>query len=186
MKTLSVSLPPIPKITVRLFGTEEHYVLHADSPCPKGFDVDWTDSKDDAVWRALNKKRNDIVREALLTRNPVQYVSTGNSLKPLICSNDTCFVWPIDENITIRAGDIVFCHVQPGWRYYTHMVWNIYDYTDNDGVNRTCYIIGNNKQGDQARSNGWCHRAHIYGIVVKTMEKHGGATKVIKGSVNIG
>ena len=179
-------MPPDPKNAVRLFGSENHYVLHADSPCPPGFDKDWTDSKDDAVCRALSKERYDIMRRALLSGNPIQYVSTGNSLKPLINSKDTCFVWPIDNTMTIRAGDIVFCHVQPGWRYYTHMVWKIYDYDDNNGDVRRCYTIGNNKQGDQARSNGWCNRSHIYGIVVKTMERHGGATKVIKESVNIG
>ena len=29
-------------------------------------------------------------------------------------------------------------------------------------------MIGNNKEGPKKRFNGWCHREHIYGILVRT------------------
>ena len=97
--------------------------LHADSPCPEEYNTDWTDDDDINVWRGLTYKRDLIIHEALMKRQPVQYISGGTSLRPIIEPMDTCFVYPIDDaKWEIRAGDIVFSMVQPKMLYYTHMV----------------------------------------------------------------
>ena len=69
-----------------------------------------------------------------------------------------------DNGLTIGPGDIVFCHVQPGWRYYCHKVWR--KDADSDGFEY--FVIGNNKEGKAAKCNGWCYRYQIYGLLVAT------------------
>ena len=64
---------------------------------------------------------------------------------------------------------MVFCHVHPNKRYYCHLVWQVYTYTDKrTGVAKECYVIGNNLEGTRKRCNGWCYREDIYGILTKT------------------
>ena len=100
----------------------------------------------------------------------VQFKSSGRSLEPLVFSGDTCFFHPIAPgcNSQIKAGDIVFCHVQPGNNYYCHLVWSTHQWHTENGVEKMCYVIGNNKTGEKSKCNGWCFREHIYGILTKT------------------
>ena len=100
---------------------------------------------------------------------PVQFISSGRSLEPLVWSGDNIVLYPIIPTVTkIQAGDIVFCAVQPNDRYYVHLVWNIRTVQEENGVERLCYTIGNNRTGDKKRNNGWCYQEHIYGILVRT------------------
>ena len=85
-------------------------------------------------------------------------------------SGETVHIVPRCPGVTpeIAPGDIVFCHVQPNFRYYVHLVWHTYYAETCHGVQKMVYVIGNNKDGDQKRCNGWCYREHIYGILVRT------------------
>ena len=62
------------------------------------------------------------------------------------------------EASEIDVGDIVFCRVQPKQHFYAHIVHNI----DRQYVQRPKYSIGN----IQGHINGWCHREHIFGILI--------------------
>ena len=137
---------------------------------PHDYDYDWTDNPDEDIWQFLTSKRYDIMREVLLDGNPVQTKSGGKSLQPLVFSGDTCFFNPILPgcNSNIGAGDLVFCRVQPNDRYYCHLVWNTFKLQTPSGVEKQCYIIGNNNEGSKAKSNGWCYREHIYGLLTRT------------------
>ena len=109
--------------------------------------------------------------QELLRGISIQFNSSGRSLEPLVFSGDTCFLDPIHSGCNsheIQAGDIVFCHVQPNWRYYTHLVWRVTDYETEHGIKKRVYIIGNNYSGSKKKYNGWCHREHLYGILVST------------------
>ena len=109
------------------------------------------------------------MKECLLRGDPIQYKSNGKSLEPLVYSGDVCFIWPITAGITkIKPGDIVFCQVQPRNNYYVHLVWDVQTYRTENGTDKACYTIGNNKRGDGRRYNGYCYREHIYGIVRMT------------------
>ena len=89
-------------------------------------------------------------------------------MDPLVYEHDNCFLCPIRANDrTIKVGDIVSCEVQPDGRYFCHLVWSREEYTLWNGVKKTAYIIGNNKPGDKAKSNGWCFREDLYGVVYK-------------------
>ena len=114
-------------------------------------------------------KRYDRCKELLMHGIPVQFMSSGRSLEPLVCSGENIVLYPIITGITnIRAGDIVFCSVQPSDRYYVHLVWDVREAMEENGVERLCYTIGNNRAGDRKRVNGWCFKEHIYGILVRT------------------
>ena len=111
------------------------------------------------------------MREALLEGSPVQFMSSGRSLDPLVFSGDTWVFNPTLPgcNSSIKAGDIVFCHVQPNSRYYCHLLWRVYSHETDNGIQKTCFIIGNSKEGTKKKGyNGWCYREHVYGILVKT------------------
>ena len=109
------------------------------------------------------------MKELLHKGEPVQFRSSGRSLAPLVFSGDVCFIWPILRGKTIiEAGDIVFCEVQPKNLFYCHLVWKKGFYETQLGVQKEYYVIGNNKEGEKMRMNGWCYLEHIYGILVKT------------------
>ena len=90
------------------------------------------------------------MKEYLLRGDPIQFKTGGKSLEPLVYSGDICFIWPITPAVTtIRPGDIVFCQVQPRNNYYVHLVWSVDNYITENGTEKACYLIGNNKQGDK-------------------------------------
>ena len=99
----------------------------------------------------------------------VQFKSSGNSLWPLVHSGDICWFTPNIPGCEIKVGDIVFCHVQPKDRYYCHLVWKASTYIAENGVDKRCFVIGNNKPAGQGQTcNGWCPLEKIYGILTKT------------------
>ena len=118
------------------------------------------------------------MREALLQGHTVQFKSSGRSLEPLVFSGDVCFLHPILPgcNSGILPGDIIFCHVRPGYRYYTHLVWGTYKERTEHGVEKDVFVIGNNRKGDKEKCNGWCYREMIYGILTHT--QHGEIQRV--------
>ena len=153
-----------------IFGDKEHFVLSGDVVAPDEYDYDWTDTLDKTLWSWLNNKRYEIMKEALLSGESVQFISGGNSLIPYVYSGDTCFLHPIVPGKTsnILPGDIVFCAVQDGDRYYVHLVWRVLTWETNEGVKKQVYVIGNNKPEPNKKCNGWSYREHIFGLLVKT------------------
>ena len=151
-------------------GVHKHFVISGDVVGPDQFDHDWTDSVDKQVWQFLSNKRYEMMKEALLRGETVQFRGSGNSLFPFVRSGDVCFLEPIGAGLhaKILPGDIVFCAVQPKDLYYVHLVWRVDKWETSYGVSRDVFIIGNNKDGLERRRNGWCYREHLYGILVRT------------------
>ena len=146
------------------------------------FDQDWarvrgsaTDAKKRTEELELRHERNQCIRELLQKGRSVFYQSTGNSMWPLVQSNDACLFYPIQavtaeddpgaegsiakEASVIEVGDIVFCKVQPGDTYFAHIVLSIEEGVA--GRMGTTYRIGNICE----HVNGTCQRQNICGIL---------------------
>ena len=123
---------------------------------------------DDDLGSYLTHKRNTIKHRALVNGYSVQYPSGDSSLEPLIVAGDTCFIYPI-TGFDIQVGDIVFCQVPCGNKYFVNLVWQIVTHYDSDNTPTVYYMIGNNKpQGRGKRCNGWCTAEHIIGMLIGT------------------
>ena len=120
----------------------------------------------------LRDARNRLIREYLTEGRSAFYVSSGNSMWPLVQSDDACNFYPIQavtakdcihavqkEASEICKGDIVFCQVQPSQQYFAHIVLDV---EESWYHNEPKYWIGN----IQRYCNGWCLREHIFGILV--------------------
>ena len=150
------------------------------------FHEDWTlvpgSTRDPQKWELelrLRDSRNRLLREFLTDGRTVFYNSSGNSMWPLIQSGDACTFHPIQavtakegvhsiqkEASEIGVGDIVFCQVQRSQQYYAHIVCSEeveQEYSSCGYRQETKYWIGN----IQGRVNGWCHREHIFGVLVE-------------------
>jgi hypothetical protein len=133
---------------------------------PIGLDSDWTLCPDDQGKEyARREARNVMLKEALLEGRSVCYRSSGWSLWPKIHSNDQTTYDPVTAaSAEIQVGEVVFCQVQPGNRFYAHLVlrqkWDSFSEAGSGGEWR--YFIGNMKKC----VNGWCHLQHIYGRLV--------------------
>ena len=102
--------------------------------------------------------RSDLIKKQLLEGRPVCYRSSGWSLCPRVRSNDQTTYEPVTSADQVQVDDIVFCEVQPGNRFYAHLVkrkeWRGVEW----------YFTISNAQG---RENGWCRIEHIYGRLVE-------------------
>lgn len=85
-----------------------------------------------------------------------KYKEAGNSMLPLLKSNQPVSLEPITENSNLAVKDIVFCKVKG--TYYTHLISAVR--TRNNQVE---YQISNN----HGFVNGWIKRKNIFGRVVK-------------------
>ncbi|WP_086347509.1 phage repressor protein [Candidatus Enterococcus clewellii] len=85
-----------------------------------------------------------------------KYKEAGNSMLPLLKSNQPVSLEPITEISELAVKDIVFCKVKGN--YYTHLISAIR--TRNNQVE---YQISNN----HGFVNGWVKRKNILGKVVK-------------------
>ena len=136
---------------------------------PKEWNIDWTKHEDPLVWQVYSNRRFDMMREVLSEGRNAQMVSGGTSLEPLVLRGEVLVFAPVatqdtDTGTVINPGDIVFCHTHPGWRYHCLKVWH----KKKDDLRMECFVVGNNKQGAEARSHGWCYRYQIYGLLVST------------------
>ena len=95
-----------------------------------------------------------MIREQLQAGNPVVYRSSGWSLFPRVHSNDATYYVPVTKEEDVSVGDIVFCQVEPGLRYYAHLISKKEWYND-----KWWYTITNIK----GHRNGWADIEHIYG-----------------------
>ena len=107
--------------------------------------------------------RNVLIKEKLQAGRPVCYRSSGWSLFPRVHSGDACTYEPVNSVDEVQEDDIVFCEVQPGDRYYAHLVkrkersaqYELWGAQFAQWV----FTISNMK----GRENGWCYIEHIYG-----------------------
>ena len=63
-------------------------------------------------------------------------------------------------------GDVVFCEVQPSKQHYGHLVISIDMPSNSESLSEPTYWIGN----IEGWRNGWCHRRHIFGILVNVQK----------------
>ena len=123
------------------------------------FDVDWTLCPEDwGMELRLREVRNEMLKEQLQLGRPVIYRSSGWSLHPRVWSNDRCTFEPVTSADEVKEDDIVFCQVQPGDRFYGHIVsrkW--FEHGE-------WYFTISNLKG---RENGWCSITHIYGRLIR-------------------
>ncbi|WP_321383735.1 hypothetical protein [uncultured Enterococcus sp.] len=85
-----------------------------------------------------------------------KYKEAGNSMLPLLKSNQPVSLEPITDDSELTVKDIVFCKVKGN--YYTHLISAIR--TRNNQIE---YQISNN----HGFVNGWVKRKNIFGKVVK-------------------
>ena len=70
----------------------------------------------------MRKVRNELLKENLQAGKPVIYRSSGWSLWPRVWPNDQCTYEPVTSADQVHKEDIVFCEVQPGDRFFAHVV----------------------------------------------------------------
>ena len=136
-----------------------HNELHEVRP---EYDYDWTLCPHDREEELKNRTiRNRMIKEELQKGRTVIYRSSGWSLFPRVHSNDMTHYVPVTRDDEIQEDDIVFCEVQPGDRFYAHLVKCKYRYEGG----AWCYIIANLA----GRENGWCSLCHIYGRLIRVL-----------------
>ena len=122
------------------------------------FDVDWTLHEDWDIEQKRREERNYLVKCELKEGHTVAFRSSGNSLWPRVQSGDSCIYEPITNHDLIQLEDIVFCEVQPGNRFYAHVVKRIGEWEG-----KRYFTIANIK----GRENGWCYDEHVYGKLTR-------------------
>ena len=134
---------------------------------------DWTRVGDRDEEMRLRDSRHRMMRQFFIDGCYVRYKSSGNSMWPLVHSNDLCTFHPVQavtavkEASEIGVGDIVFCCVQRSQHFYAHIVLEI---QHDVHAQEPKYWIGNIEQ----KKNGWCFREHIYGILVQVQVEREG------------
>ena len=121
--------------------------------------MDWTLCPED--WSKelrLRQFRNEMIKEQLQLGKPVIYRSSGWSLYPRVWPNDLCTYEPVTSIYEVNKDDIVFCEVQPGDRFYAHLVWCKW-FQEGEWYSTISNL--------QRRSNGWCSIKHIYGRLIR-------------------
>ena len=95
---------------------------------------------------------------SLLTQGQMieKYKEAGNSMLPILKSNQPVTLEPVTDESDLKINDIVFCKVKGN--YYTHLISGI---RNKNG--HTEYQIRNN----QKYVNGWLKKKNIFGRVVK-------------------
>ena len=99
-----------------------------------------------------------MIKNQLLLGRPVIYRSSGWSLWPRVWPNDQCTYGPVTSADDVNEKDIVFCQVQPGDRFYGHLVSRKWFHNDE------WYFTISNLKG---RENGWYAIKHIYGRLIR-------------------
>ena len=136
------------------------YVLECRHKVSVEFDVDWTLCPENWPLEMERRElRNNMIKEQLQKGRNVAYRSSGWSLWPRVWSNDCCTYEPVESEDQVRQKDIVFCQVQPGDRFYGHLVSSKYWH---NRAARWTFTISNIK----GRENGWCYIEHIFGRLV--------------------
>ena len=174
----AAALPPKPTRMPPLVLSSPHEAsqsLHEDwTVVPNS----WKDPAAREKEYRLRDDRNHMIWEKLVQGGPAFYPSSGNSMWPMVQSNDHCLFHPIQavrmgpnsphiinkDESTIQVGDVVFCRVRPTSQFYAHFVHYI-DWDTTEREHR--YWIGGLKvQGNDRPYNGHCYRCDIFGILI--------------------
>ena len=142
------------------------FVLESKHDVRPELDVDWTlcpEDRDKELKRRA--QRNELIKAQLQAGKPVLYRSSGWSLYPRVHSNDQTTYDPVTSADQVQVDDIVFCQVQPGDRFYAHLVkrkqWECNGFDSSE-----CIFTISNANGEE---NGWCRIEHIYGRLVQCL-----------------
>ena len=106
-----------PKLCAELIGRRRlrqrpcHTLFNAHEIHPAD-ERDWTLVGDRDKELELREIRNKLAEEILRSRRSVQFIFTGNSLHPLVQTDDVTMWEPILDHSKLRIGDVVFCRVQ--------------------------------------------------------------------------
>ena len=119
---------------------------------PGKFVTDWEEEL------RLREVQNEEIKKRLQQGNVVTYQTSDWSLWPRVWPNNQCTYAPVTSADNVNIHDIVFCEVQPGDRFYAHLVWCKW-FQEGEW-----YSTISNLQG---RSNGWCSIKHIYGRLIR-------------------
>ena len=183
----AAALPPKPTRMVPLVLSSPHEAsqsLHKDWTLVHN---SWKDPKAREREYRLRDDRNHMIWEKLEQGGPAFYPSSGNSMWPMVQSNDHCLFHPIQvvrmgpksphiidkEESTIQVGDVVFCRVRPTSQFYAHFVHYIdWDTTEQE---RRYYIGGLKVQGNDRPYNGHCYRCDIFGILINVYVNKNGS-----------
>jgi hypothetical protein len=118
----------------------------------------------------LRHQRNVMIKAQLQAGRSVLYRSSGWSLYPRVWSNDQTTYEPVISDNMVQVDDIVFCEVQPGNRFYAHLVlrkeWSRARLAGMSASLAECVMGGEWKftiGNISGRENGWCRIEHIYG-----------------------
>ena len=124
---------------------------------------DWTLETDDkGVELELRGLRNAMIKHMLTSGRPVQYRSTGNSLRPIgVFSGDVTMWEPITDPNQLVIGEVVWCQVRPSLQYYGHVIYEIEYWENENGSMVRCFWIGN--LDTPPWFNGWCYEEDIFG-----------------------
>jgi hypothetical protein len=137
-----------------------HTIREAYSVHPAD-ETDWTVHHGDTAREEADREiRNGMIKNLLTAGTSVQYRSTGNSLAPVVYSGDVTMWEPVTDHSELVVGEIVWCSVQPGNRYYGHAI-----HTIGDWYGKPFWEIGNLKEPPNI--NGWCYAEHIYGVLME-------------------
>lgn len=85
-----------------------------------------------------------------------RYKEAGNSMLPIIKSNQPVTLVPVTDETELKKNDIVFCRVKGN--YYTHKI---------SKIKGKQYQISNNR----GFVNGWVSKDKIFGIVTEIWDK---------------
>ena len=120
-------------------------------------DFDWTLHSDWSIELKRRDERNKLVKAELQNGNTVAFRSSGNSLDPWVLSGDCCTYAPVTDHRDLQQHDVVFCEVQPGDRFFAHIIKQIVVRRG-----RPIFYISNLR----GKINGYCEKKHIYGKLI--------------------
>ena len=153
-------------------------------------DWDWTLDANRGKELALRELRNDMIKRQLERGETAAYRSSGWSCYPYISSDDRCYFTPVSKQIMeareylyntliywddhmkawheLKIGDIVFCAVEPGRRFFAHPIKKIeWEFYRGSAIKEPCYTIANL----EGRENGYCWKDTIWGVLYRVNDE---------------
>ena len=95
--------------------------------------------------------------EKLLAGQTIEFRPRGNSMTPIIESEDLVVLAPITEDTKLQKNNVVLCKVKG--KHYLHLITGV------EKENR--YQISNNHNF----VNGWINKAAIFGVLIENKRK---------------
>jgi hypothetical protein len=119
-----------------------------------------------------------MIHQMLSSGRPVQYRSTGNSLRPIGVYSGDVTVWePITDPKQLVIGEVVWCQVRPTLQYFGHVIHEIEYWENAEGSMVRYFWIGN--LDTPPWYNGWCYDEDINGVLFEATRVHPGEFGVV-------